>query len=83
MFTRGHVTNQNHYISTITMLIVTRPSWMVTYRNKPTSSIRMTLQLGSPVRSCDKLNTFYLHLQNTYGHQIRQGADLKLEAPIL
>ena len=35
------------------------------------------------MRSRDKLNTLYLHLQKTYQHQIRQGGDLLWEAPIL
>ena len=30
-----------------------------------------------------KLNTLYLHLQKTHGHQTRQGTDLSWEAPIL
>ena len=28
------------------------------------------------MRSRDKLNTLYLHLQKTYEHEITQGADL-------
>ena len=30
------------------------------------------------MRSCDKLNTLYLHFLKTYGHQTRQGFPLKL-----
>ena len=30
------------------------------------------------MRSCDKLNTLYLHFLKTYGHQTRQGSPLKL-----
>ena len=38
---------------------------------------------GGHVRSRDKLSKLYLHLQNTRGHQTKQGADLQWEAPIL
>ena len=33
------------------------------------------------VRSRDKLNTSYLHLQKTHEDQTRQGADLQWDAP--
>ena len=35
------------------------------------------------VRSYDKLNTWFLHLQKIYEHQTRQGGDLLWEAPSL
>ena len=35
------------------------------------------------MRSRDKLNLLWLHLQKFNGHQTRQGADLFLEAPSL
>ena len=35
------------------------------------------------VKSHDKLNTLYFHLQKIYGHQTRQGAVLLWEAPTL
>ena len=43
----------------------------------------MPPEWGGHVRSRDKLNTLYLHLQKTHEHQIRQGADLQWEASIL
>ena len=43
----------------------------------------MPYQWGGHVRSCDKLNALYLHLQKTYEHQITQGADLQWQAPIV
>lgn len=36
----------------------------------------MILQSPGFVKPRDKLNTIYLHLQETYGHQTRQGAGL-------
>ena len=40
-------------------------------------------QWGGHVRSRDKLNTFYLHFQETYGHQTMQGTVLLWEARTL
>ena len=45
--------------------------------------IRMTPEWCGYLRSGDKLNTLYLHLQITHEHQTRQGADFQWEAPIL
>ena len=38
---------------------------------------------GSLVRSCDKLNALYLHLQKTHGHQTRPSAALPWVVPTL
>ena len=51
------------------LMMVTFPSCMFSKR-------------GGHVKSRDKLNTLYLHLQKTHNHQIKQGTDLKWEAPI-
>ena len=37
----------------------------------------MPPQWGGQVRSRNKLNTLYVHLQKTHGHQTMQGADLQ------
>ena len=42
-----------------------------------------TPQCGGHVRSRDKLNLLYLHLQKTYENQTRQGTDLQWELPSL
>ena len=42
----------------------------------------MTPQGGGHVRSHDKLNTLYIHQQNTYKYQIKKGVDLQWEALI-
>ena len=43
----------------------------------------MTPEWGGHVRSLEKLNTLYLHLQKTRGQQTSQGVDLEWEAAIL
>ena len=45
--------------------------------------ICMTTQWSGHVRSCDKLNTLYLDLQETNGRQTRLGAVLLWEVPTL
>ena len=40
----------------------------------------MTPQWGGHMKSRGNLNTLYLHLQKTYEHWTKQGADLTLEA---
>ena len=42
----------------------------------------MILQSPGFVRSRDKLNIIYLHLQNTHGYQTRQSADLSADLPL-
>ena len=43
----------------------------------------MILQSPGFVRSREKLDTIYLHLQRTHGHQTRQAAGLQSDAPTL
>ena len=65
------------------MFMVTRPIRVLPYHEKLSRINSLDLQWGVHMRSQDKLNTLYLHLQKTHGHQTGQSADLMWETPIL
>ena len=62
------------------MPMVTKFVRVVTYHEELPFIISMAPQWSGLVRSRDKLNTFYLHLQKTHGYQTREGANLPLES---
>ena len=43
----------------------------------------MASQWDGHIRSRDKLNTLYIHLQKTHEHQTKEGDDWQWDAPIL
>ena len=64
----GHVTNLILYISTCTWPTTTKYGKVVTYWKRLPSPNSYDPKKGGLMRSRDKLNTLYLHLQKTYGH---------------
>ena len=82
MFTWGQVTNQNTIISVLSQCLYSQDlpgSWHTVRNSQP--YIYMTPQWGGHVRWHNKSHTLYLHLQETCGHQTRQGVVLLWEAP--
>ena len=58
------------------MPLVTKLVRVVTYHKELPPKNSYDPSRGGLAMSCDKLNTLNLHLQNTHGHQTRQGAYL-------
>ena len=63
------------------MSMVKKYIMVATHREELSTINLLTPQWGGLVRLRYKLNTLYLHLQNTHGYQTDQGADLLWEFP--
>ena len=57
------------------MLMVAKPIRVMAYHKELPAINFHDLLIHDHVRSRDRLNTLYLHLQKTCGYQTRQGAD--------
>ena len=73
MFAWGHMTNKKHYLHHRNAYVYKTYHGDILWR-APTHIFAWPW--GWQVRSCNKLNTLYLHLQETHGHQTRQGVVL-------
>ena len=69
VFFRDHVTNQNRYISTITMPAATKLRRVGICDEYLISETDTALWSGSLLRSCEMLQVLYLYYNKAYDHQ--------------
>ena len=71
MVLQDHVTNKNHYVSTIRLPMATKSGRMVAYLDwlLSTKSHDFSFSSRDLMRSCDKIEPLYLHYHIAYGHR--------------